>query len=101
MECPFQVGDEVVCVVPESIAPAITEVGSIYEISEIGVDRYVRLYFKGLPREGIDVAGNYWRGFQPSGFRKVQKPKTDIHAWLARKPGDTRKLDRSRKAVPA
>lgn len=102
MECPFQVGDEVVCVDARAEKPGqrgLLSEGRVYVVAAHGTpgphSGLHRIKLDGVSAYGVIPAWRWTR------FRKVQKPKTDIHAWLAQKPGDTRKLDRSRKAVPA
>ena len=95
MECPFQVGDEVVCIKMEC-APDM--VGNIYVVDEIwptgSHPHGVRWWMErtSITLVGVELGRDLDApayGFDPSRFRKVQKPRTtlSIESFLTIKPG--------------
>ncbi len=108
MECPFVVGDEVVCIRMDS-RPSMEgrtyTVTRVYAPGEIVADRWGNnwratdfgLWVSG--EKAGDEPGDRIIGFDVSRFRKVQKPTRSIEQWLTQPVPNTDQWDKSKEKV--
>lgn len=100
MECPFVVGDEVVCVdaTPETpVQAGLLSEGQVYVVAAHGAPGP----YSGVHRiqvQGVSVFGDHLTEWRWTRFRKVQNPRTTVEQFTRVPVGDTSRWDKSRRA---